>query len=123
MKSAGYVRVGLLMAIAVLSGALLITPSVAEEGAPKPKKAMVHGHYNQLDLSDEQREQIAAIQKEYAEKIRQIRAEEQQKIAAVLTPEQQQKLERMNAEMKEKHARAAAEKKANKPEKPQKKGD
>jgi len=70
-------------------------------------------------VSQQQREQIYAIQAEYREKIAALKAqlaamtkEQNEKVATVLTAEQIQKVEQLKADAVAKRKKAAAEKKA-----------
>lgn len=88
----------------VLLGALMVlgsTWAMAEgdgkqvvEVKREKKVAKVAGPYGKLDLDEEQREKIAAIQKDIAEQIEALKRQEREQIMAVLSEEQRAKLHR-----------------------------
>jgi len=89
--------IGVLIAV-LLAGA---SAGVLAEGQDKPTKdkaakpLKVTGPYAKLDLKDEQRAQIAAIQKDIAEQIAALKRQERERILAVLTEQQRATLHRM----------------------------
>lgn len=96
--------------MSVLAGvlALPLAWAVAED-APAPKEKVkanqvkpikVSGHYAKLDLSDDQKQQIKAIQDDIKQKMMKLREEEASRIDAVLTAEQKQQLAEMKPEPK-----------------------
>lgn len=69
----------------------------AEHREKKDKPAKVYGEYRHLELTEAQRAQIAAIQKDIAERMKQLKEEEHRRIAEVLTVDQRKELEKMAA--------------------------
>jgi len=91
--------------------------TVAAKKAKKPRGRLPN-YYKDV-VSQQQREQIYAIQAEYRDKIAALKAqlaamtkERDEKVAGVLTAEQIQKVEQLKAEAAAKRKKAAAEKKA-----------
>lgn len=87
---------------------------VPEEAKPKKRefRGRLPAYYGRV-VDGKQREQIYAIQREYAPKIDALKAqlaaltaERDEKVAAVLTPEQVQTVEKLKAEAKAKRAGA-----------------
>ena len=91
---------------------------VPEEAKPSKKefRGRLPAYYNRV-VDKEQREEIYAIQREYAPKIDALKAQlaaliadRDKKVAAVLTPEQLKTVEKIKAEAKAKRERAKAAK-------------
>jgi len=59
----------------------------------KEKPARVEGAYRALDLTPDQAERIAGIQRETAERIKALKEREREQVLAVLSPAQREKLE------------------------------
>lgn len=95
---------------------LPVAIALAEEGQKeaKPKAIKIGGVYGKLDLTDEQKAQIKAVQDDIRAKIEALKAEEKERIEAILTPEQKQQLEEQKAAEK---AAREVEKAARDPEK------
>jgi Spy/CpxP family protein refolding chaperone len=97
--------------VLLLAAGLLLLPlamSFAEDAGrdgDKAKPVKVSGVFGKLELTDAQRDQIAAVQADAVEKIKAIRQEEKQQIMALLTDEQKAQLERLHRE--EQQAREA----------------
>lgn len=101
------VFVALFAFVLVLPLALGMDEAGKKEVKPKPVK--VGGAYAKLDLSDEQKAQIKAVQDDIKAKIDALKAEERERIEAILTAEQKQQMqEQKEAEKADADAKKAA---------------
>lgn len=85
-------------AAVVATLALPLALAWAQDAEKKAKPIKIGGPYGKLDLSEEQRQQIKAIQEDIRAKIAAIKAEEKQRIEAVLTDKQKTQLDAMARE-------------------------
>lgn len=96
------------LCVALLVG--LCVAGVNAEKADKEKAAKparVYAPYHKLDLTDEQRVKIAAIQKEIRAEIKKLEQQEAERVAAVLTDEQKAQFAKQEEEAAKKHAEYA----------------
>ncbi len=87
-------------------------PKQKEPREAKAREIKVAGVYAKLDLSDEQKQKIKAIQDDIREQMKKLREEEQARIDEVLTAEQKRQLEEHKPEPKQPKAAKEAEGKA-----------
>lgn len=87
-------------------GANAEKPDKAEKAKPA-KAARVYAPYHKLDLTDDQRAKIAAIQQEIRAEIKKLQQQEAERVAAVLTDEQKAQIAKDDEAAAKKQAEAA----------------
>lgn len=112
------VFVALVAFVLVLPLALALAEEDKKE--PKAKPIKIGGPYAKLDLSEEQKVQIKAVQDDIKAKMEALKAEERERIEAILTAEQKQQMEDQKAAeqaAKEAKKKAAGDAEGDKPKK------